>query len=139
MSGLVLDASMALAWCFEDEADAYADAVLDSLRRRKPIAPGLWALEVANALLASQRRGRIRAADRLARLAFLADLDVNLENTPTPAVFGEISRLADAHDLSVYDAAYLELAIRRSQPLATQDQRLRAAARARDVLFDAKA
>lgn len=139
MSGLVLDASIALAWCFEDEADAYADAVLDSLRRRKPVAPGLWALEVANALLASQRRGRIQAPERLARLAFLADLDVGLEHAPTPAVFGEISRLADAHDLSVYDAAYLELALRRGQPLATHDQRLRAAALARGVLFDAQA
>ncbi len=130
MTRFVLDASVALSWCFEDEADAAADALLRSLDARTAVVPGLWSLEVVNVLLGAERRGRITAAGsgRFLRLIEALPIEVDAETPARAAREGVV--LARAHGLSAYDAAYLELAVRHGIPLATRDRALAAAARA---------
>jgi len=128
--GFVLDNSIAMAWSFEDETDAYAEAVLDQLATIRTLVPALFPLEVANALLVGERRKRATEADTLKWTAILAALPITIDaETNTPA-WGATLNLARGHNLSAYDAAYLELAIRRGLPLATLDARLLAAAEA---------
>lgn len=129
MSRFVLDASVALAWCFEDEADPAADALLRTLGPRTALVPGLWALEVTNVLIGAERRGRITPAETARFLRLLDELPIDVD-AETPARAGrEGLLLARAHGLSSYDAAYLELAVRRGVPLATRDRALAEAAR----------
>jgi predicted nucleic acid-binding protein len=130
----VLDGSLTLAWFFEDEADAYAQAVENSFQRASAIVPSLWALEVANALLTGERRKRTTEAKVNAFLALLGSLPIVTDDETTMRAWHESIQLARAHQLSVYDGTYLELAIRRGLPLATLDDRLQAAAAACGVL-----
>jgi predicted nucleic acid-binding protein len=127
---LVLDASIALAWCFEDETGAYSDAILDLLSKdAEAVVPAIWPLEVGNALLAGERRRRLTAAatnqflDRLTMLPILVDAP-ELRRT-----FEAVLRIARETGLTSYDAAYLELALRQRLPLASLDKGLLAAAR----------
>lgn len=125
---LVLDCSVALAWLLPDEKDGPAQAVLDRIVASRAWVPALWRLEVANSLQSAVRRRRI---DAVFRDASLADLDLlNIQVDPDTASFAwsDTLRLADAYGLTVYDAAYLELARRLSLPLASQDEQLRRAA-----------
>jgi predicted nucleic acid-binding protein len=92
-------------------------------------APALWSLETANALLVLMRRGKLTEKDRLAALAALAQLSVVLDHEMAALAFGKLSQLAIRYGLSVYDAAYLELALRKKLPLACKDGPLRAAAK----------
>jgi predicted nucleic acid-binding protein len=124
----VLDCSMTMAWCFEDEADAAADVVLDSLVDSEAWAPSIWPLEVANVLLVAERRGRLRPADSARFLQLLGGLPVTVEEPSRPRVQGPVLELARRTGLSSYDATYLELAMRLGAPLATRDRALRAAA-----------
>lgn len=119
---------MTLAWCFEDERGPDALAVIARVVERGAWAPRLWRYEVANGLLMAQRRGRVTGDKRMALLAALADLPVTADDEPEGDPWGATSRLADLHGLTVYDAAYLELAQRRRLPLATLDGPLRDAA-----------
>ncbi len=124
---LVIDASIALAWCFADEASPLADRVLQRLGIEEAVAPGLWAFEVANGLLSAERRRRIQA-EELPRLhALLGALPIRLENLSLSDALGDVRELARSLGLSVYDASYVALALRRGATLATADQRLRAA------------
>jgi predicted nucleic acid-binding protein len=124
----VLDASVSLAWCFEDEVSAYADHVLERLDGDVALAPAVWPLEVANALCVGERRKRLQAAD-IARLTeLMLALPVTVDGLPTERAMGPVLALARAHELSSYDACYLELAMREGLPLATEDTRLREAA-----------
>lgn len=123
---MVLDASVAVAWSMEDEADPYPEFVLDALE--EGIVPGIWPLEVANALLVAERRGRLTRADVEQFLSFLQALPITVETDVVGRAFGEVLALAREQGLSVYDAAYLNLAMRHGLPLATQDQALRKAA-----------
>jgi predicted nucleic acid-binding protein len=135
---LVLDASVALSWCFADEAAEISAAALDAVAERGAVVPPLWRIEVANALTSALRRKRIDAAFRAASLADLAALPVAIDAEGDSHVWSTTLRLADQHRLTVYDAIYLELAQRRRLPLATLDEALRAAARASGVeLFGA--
>jgi predicted nucleic acid-binding protein len=129
----VVDCSTTMAWCFDDEMTAATDVILDRLRVTGAIAPVLWPLEVANVLLMAERRQRIteRETARLARL--LQSLPVIIDAEKATNIFGSIVALAREYRLTVYDASYLELAIRHVIPLATRDQRLRAAALAASV------
>jgi len=121
----VIDASVTLAFAFPDERDAAALAVAADLRRSGAIAPAIWAWEVQNAVVASERRKRI-APERTTTLLYeLTQLPVQLE---VAATFGDEAALARRFQLSVYDALYLELAFRRGLPLATRDAGLAAAA-----------
>lgn len=124
---LVLDASVAAAWCFPDEASAVADATLALLAQDQAIVPALFWYEVWNFLLIGERRGRIAAADTSRFLTRLTGLIVEVE----PALAGErVPDLARRHGLTAYDAAYLDLAQRRDLPLSSLDRRLVGAARA---------
>jgi|SRR5579872_3852188 len=129
----VLDCSLTVAWFFEDEADAYAQAVEDSLPAAAAIVPTLWPLEVANALLMSERRQRATEAKVTTFLGLLKALPITLDDETAARAWQESIHLARTHELSVYDAAYLELALRRGLPLATLDDRLEAAAVAAGV------
>jgi predicted nucleic acid-binding protein len=127
----ILDCSVTMAWCFEDEADRYSDRVLAALADGTVVVPSLWPLEVADVLLVSERRGRLRAEDSRRFLAYLARLPIAVDASIADAV--DLLALGQAHGLSAYDAAYLHLAIRERLPLATRDRTLRAAARAARV------
>ncbi|TFH66362.1 MAG: PIN domain-containing protein [Gemmatimonadales bacterium] len=129
----VLDASVTLAWAFEDEGGEYADAVLKSLRDDEAITTSLWPLEISNGLLVAERKGRIDATSsaRFARL--LLTLPVIVEPLDRRRVFETIRPLARRYGLSAYDAHYLELSVRWAVPLATLDRKLMAAAEAEGI------
>jgi predicted nucleic acid-binding protein len=125
---LVIDNSVVMAWCFRDVGDGYADAVLDSLVDIEALVPGIWPLELANVLVAAERRGRLKETDSTRFLALLAELPLRVVQESPKRVTGEILALARATGLSSYDASYLDLAMREGEPLATLDQGLRKAA-----------
>lgn len=134
MTRFVLDCSVTMSWCFEDEADAFADRVLDMLDEDgEACVPSIWPLEVVNVLLVAERRGRSTPAasnrflELLRALPIRVDPDVGLYAFGPTLAFGRDARL------SAYDAAYLELAARKGVPLATHDARLREAALGRGV------
>jgi len=124
----VLDASVALAWSFRDEQNAYAHRMLRRLEDDPAVVPVVWLLEVANGLLVAERRGRFTAADVAQVYGTLADLPIEWSDLTLDQALGPVLDLARAHGLSAYDAAYLELAMREGLPLATQDDALRVAA-----------
>jgi predicted nucleic acid-binding protein len=127
---LVLDSSAALAWIYSDETTDAIRAVFDQVADQGAVVPGLWRLEVVNSLTMAVRRSRIDAEFRRAALADLALLDITTDQHTDSHAWAETLQLADRHRLTLYDAAYLELAQRRKLPLATLDEELRAAAKA---------
>ena len=125
---LVLDASVAIAWCMEEERTPAVLALLHQVTEQGAEAPQLWPLEVTNILVMAARRGRM-PSDRVdGLLGFLRDLPVALDDATATQAWGATALLAERHRLSVYDAAYLELALRRDLPLATLDAALGKAA-----------
>lgn len=123
----VIDASVTLAWCFDDESSVDADRVLARLEHEEALAPAHWPLEIANALNTAERRGRM-AASELPRLRMLlAALPVEIAPVELTTATGGVLEAARTYDLTAYDAAYLDLAATRGLPLATVDGRLRAA------------
>ena len=124
---MVLDASVAVAWSMEDEPDPYPELVLDALE--EGVVPALWPLEVANALLVAERRKRLKRSELEQFFSFLQALPITVETDVVERAFGEVLALAREQDLSVYDATYLDLAMRLGLPLATQDHALQTAAR----------
>lgn len=126
----VLDGSLALAWYFADEADSDADAAARGLARREAVVPSLWRLGIANAPVVGERRKRSTQARAAAFVARPELLPIVRDDETDARAWGETIRLARAHTLSAYDAAYLELAMRRGLPLASLDDRLKAAAAA---------
>jgi len=127
----VLDASVTVAWALTDEDNAYVRQVLRSLDPTKAFVPAIWPLEVSNALLAAERRGRLSQMDIEQFLSFLWQLPIKVEVLQTeqlPAENSAILALARMYQLSVYDAAYLHLAMYHGCPLATTDAALRQAA-----------
>ncbi len=125
----VLDASVTVAWALEDERDLYSEKILDALGEGKAWVPSIWPLEVANALLMAERRRRLTRAEVENFLYLLQELPIQVEGDTVLKVWSEILLLAREEGLSVYDAAYLNLAMRLGLPLATLDQALRKAAR----------
>jgi predicted nucleic acid-binding protein len=119
---------LTVAWFFEDEADDYAQAVEDSLPTASAVVPALWPLEVANALLMGERRKRATEAKVTTFLGLLQALPIGLDDETAGRAWDDSIHLARTHQLSAYDAAYLELALRRGLPLATLDEKLKAAA-----------
>ncbi len=124
----VLDCSVAVAWFFEDEADAYAEGVEDALASATAIVPSLWPLEVGNALLVGERRKRASEAKVTQFLALLRALPIAVDEETGARAWSAVLTMDRQHNLSTYDAAYLELAVRRALPLATMDERLKRAA-----------
>ncbi len=124
---LVLDASLTLAWYFEDEASTAADSLLAVVSHRGAVVPPLWRLEVANGFQSAIRRKRIDQRYRDESLADLRLLAIEIDGESDAQVWSSTLPLADRFGLSVYDSCYLELAQRRDLPLATLDARLRSA------------
>ncbi len=136
----VLDASVALAWVFEGEgADVEGapapspDSVLTRLLREDALVPVTWPLEVANAPLVGERRGRLTRGDAQRFIQLLAALPIEVDAETPRRSFRDILPLAREQGLSTYDAAHLELALRLGAPLATQDAALAHAALALGV------
>lgn len=121
----VIDTSITMAWCFEDEVSDVADAALDALRDDEAAVPCIWPLEVANVLLIAERRGRLTEAQSARFLELLGALPIQLDHSVT---MGEVFAKALRHGLTAYDASYLVLAERLGGPLATIDERLAVAA-----------
>jgi len=129
VSGFVIDASVALAWCFDDEATEATRALLDRFEEDHAQVPSLWHLELANALALGERKKRITPARTAEFIALVGGLPIVIdEQTPNHAL-GTVLELARSEQLSAYDASYLELAMRRGVPLATKDGDLVKAAR----------
>jgi predicted nucleic acid-binding protein len=127
-SGLVLDASLALSWALPDEASAYSDAVLDQVAKSGALVPGLWPHEMANGLLMAQKRGRYTTAQRMVFVEELLRLPIEVETAGVRDILDGQAVIAERYGLTAYDAAYLDLALRRGIPLATQDKAMKAAA-----------
>lgn len=126
----VVDASIGIAWVHPARATKQSDALLDAIATGAVVwAPALWPLETANALLVLMRRGKLNEEERLAALTALAQLALRVDHEMAAHAFGKLSELAERHGLSVYDAAYLELATRKKLPLACKDGPLRGAAK----------
>lgn len=124
----VLDCSVTLAWFFEDETDPYADAVRDALAREAAVVPALWRLEVANAPLMGERRKRTTEAKVQRFLTLLQALPITMDDEAMVRAWSDVLGLARTHELTTYDAAYLEVAQRRGLSLASLDEELKAAA-----------
>ena len=126
----VMDASVACAWVLPSQGSPGADALLAHIEAGAiVVVPSSWFLDVANGLLVAQRRKLITASERRQALQRLLVLTVTIDEDAGRAAFGQTSELAEQYGLSVYDAAYLEIGLRRRLPLGTRDKALRAAAR----------
>lgn len=130
---LVLDASTALAWCFQDERTSQVVEINLRVAAEGAIVPPLWRYELANGLLMAERRKRLDRDRRTALIESFEAFDIVQDDASGTQVWSATLALADAHRLTVYDAAYLELALRRSLPLATLDADLRRGAEAAGV------
>ena len=133
MSAFVLDCSIAVAWLFDDESTPETDALLDRLKDESALVPGLWHLEIGNVLARAERHKRVSGARIVARLDLLDRLPIVTDSETQRRAFRETLALARSQRLTTYDAAYLELAMRRGIALATRDNALIQAARHLDV------
>ncbi len=131
MPDFVVDASVSAAWFLPDEATPETEAALAATARSDVWVPALWVLEMVNLMHGAQRRRRITAAKREELVAAAAALRLIIDREPVGVA--PLDAVAARFDLSAYDAAYLELAIRRGLPLATLDARMQRAARAAQV------
>jgi predicted nucleic acid-binding protein len=129
-ASFIVDASVGFAWVYHGQATAETDQWLKAVAAGATvIVPALWFLEMANVLLMAQRRHRLTAMQRKAAMEQLTALQLKVDEEGTQNAFGKTSDLAETHGLTIYDATYLELALRRSLPLASRDEALRKAAR----------
>ena len=117
-----------MPWCFEDQSTAFTDAVLEAVASESAVVPALWSLEVANVLAIAIRRKTLSAAKASAFHSVLSGLPIRAEGHSLEHALGRILELANEFRLSAFDAAYLEVALRFSIPLATLDAELVAAA-----------
>jgi predicted nucleic acid-binding protein len=131
MKRFVLDCSVAAAWCFADEKNAYVDTVLEGFSDGyEALVPPLWVLEVVNVLALAERRKRLLPAETAHFFGLCSSLPIFLEQAMTTVgEHRELPSLCRTQGLTAYDAAYLQTAIRNGIPLATQDEALRAACR----------
>ena len=128
----VLDCSATLPWFLEDERTAFTDSLLFAAKRAEYWVPSIWCLEFPNALLVAERRRRIERSRRIEALDQIPKLQIHIDSEPVD--LKAISAIAEEHDLSTYDAAYLELALRRKLGLVTLDRDLAQAANSEGVL-----
>lgn len=118
-----------MTWFFKDQGGDYGEMVLDALIDGKAWVPGIWPLELANVLSRAEKRKIVTRRDIILFLGLVEELSIHVAEDLTKRIFWEILPLATAQNLSVYDAAYLDLAMRKGIPLATLDDNLRTAAR----------
>ena len=134
MTGLVVDASVVIAWLFDDDEQPRSDRVLKRLEEAGAFVPQLWHLETRNSLLTAERRGRLSASEVNERLDALKVLPIQTDEEPDLQVAFDLARM---HGLSFYDAIYVELARRLSAELATLDAALGRAAAAEGIPLSA--
>jgi len=126
---LVLDCSIAMAWCFLDEATETTRQLFAGMGSALAVVPAWWYVEIANVLALSERKGRIGAGKVAEFIAVVEALDVEVDNEAPQRAFSYLLPLCRTHQLTSYDAIYLDLAVRRQLPLATLDEPLRKAAK----------
>jgi predicted nucleic acid-binding protein len=126
---VVLDGSSALAWCFEDETTTAVRRLFAEVEQGGALVPPVFPFEVANGLIVGERRGRVRPDSIAGLLNALRALPIRVDRWDDPDLHATTIELARREKLSVYDASYLALAIRRELPLATLDRALLAASR----------
>lgn len=124
---LVIDCSIVMAWCFDDETDDYADSVLEQMHIGEAFVPEIWALEVTNVLVVAERKKRISRTASQHFINLVKTLPIKTDRETSETAWSDILTLARTYQLSTYDASYLELAIRRGIPLASNDRALRTA------------
>lgn len=129
MTQFVIDNSVVLSWCLEDEQNRYSTAILEHMDECEALVPAIWPLELTNALLTAERHKRIAEADVAHFLAMLKNIPIHVEPESVNGVLYEILPLARTQGLTTYDASYLDLAMRSGLPIATQDKALVKAAR----------
>ena len=128
MKKFVIDCSVSASWCLKDEGNERAERVLDLLTEGEALVPSLWLIEMTNALVVAERKGRISDADATRSIELIQSLPIHVDP------FGELNlhvirMLAKEYGLTAYDACYLELAQRTGSAIATLDQSLLAAAK----------
>ena len=129
MISFVIDASVVIAWAFK-EKHASAELAFSRIQTEQAIAPALWWYELRNVLLVGERQGRLTERETARFLRNISRLAITVNSSPNEI---QVLTLARRHRLTVYDAAYLELALREALPLATLDEALASAARAEGV------
>jgi predicted nucleic acid-binding protein len=133
MNSFVVDNSVVMSWCFKDETNKYGDAVLDRLAESTAIVPLIWPLEVVNVLLVAERRNRLKQVDSVRFITLLSQLPIVVEHEGSERKMKDLLALGRANNLSSYDAAYLDLSMRKDCPIATLDKKLIEAAKKVDV------
>jgi predicted nucleic acid-binding protein len=129
MADFAVDASATMAWCFRDESVEWVEALFSQLTpQSRVLVPRHWSFEVANSFLIAMRRGRLAKPVLEQNFEVLRALPIYTDMTSDATIFTALVSLAERHRLSVYDAAYMELAMRSRLPLATLDDDLRSAA-----------
>jgi len=128
-AAFVVDCSVAMAWLFHDEATTKTEALLNRLTTETALVPAWWFIEIANVLTIAERKGRISPAQSDAFIADLSKLGIERDDEAPARAFTHLLALCRSHRLTSYDAIYLDLAIRRSLPLATLDDDLRKTAK----------
>jgi len=129
----VLDCSITMAWCFEDESNDYTDSILENLKDATAVVPTIWPLEVANVLLLAKKHKRITEVQSASFIDALSALPIIIDQSTTSRAMHSVFVLAGQSDLTIYDAAYLELAKRENIPLITLDKGLIKAAKKLDI------
>lgn len=133
----VVDNSIVMSWCFEDEGNGYAEAVLESLETGEAFVPAVWPLEVGNVLLIAERQKRLSRAAVVRFLELLGGLPIMVEQESPERMLREIVSLTREHRLSTYGASYLDLAMRLDVPLSTRDTSLvKAAGKCKVPVYD---
>jgi len=129
-ASFIVDASVGFAWVYQGQATQETDRLLNDVAAGATVVvPALWFLEMSNVLLVAQRRHRLTAGQRKAAMEKLTAMQLTVDEEGSRNAFGKTSELAEQYGLSIYDATYLELALRRLLPLASRDEALRNAAR----------
>jgi predicted nucleic acid-binding protein len=131
----VVDASVAVGWGFRDERNVYTDAVLRRTQNDGALAPAIWPIEVANAIVMGERRQRLTSAQARRFVRLLTVLPITIDHVALTAAFSTVASIARQFNISVYDATYLELALRTGLPLASLDNRLLVAAASAGVVL----
>jgi len=131
----VVDNSVVMTWFFKDQANSYADSILDRLSEATAYVPSVWPLEVVNVLVLAERKRCISLADSVHFISMLSKLPILVQHESQSKVLKDLLNLARTRELSSYDASYLDLAMTKGLPLATLDKKLRRAAESVNIVI----
>ncbi len=128
-AAFIVDCSLAITWLFKDEATAETTKLLKRLDSETALVPAWWFLEVANVIAMAERKGRVTPDKSAQFIVELSNLDLEIDSESAERAFDHLLPLCRTHQLTSYDAVYLDLALRRHMPLGTLDEPLRKAAK----------